>query len=209
MPFWVVAVALIAFACAGFMATEYAEWLAPRVAVRMAIVPLRHRVAISARIGLALATGVVGAVYFAHGTSALGLAVVGLACLTLDTACCLDLRLGRLPLAVTAPALSLASLVTLVGGGWLPLVITAAIVLPFAIAALISHGRNIAWSDVQLIAIGALVLNPILGLMTLAATCFAASGVAIARRRTAEPIPFAPYLATTIQLALLSPGALR
>ncbi len=209
MPSWVGPVAFVAFACAGYMATEFAEWVAPRFARHIGVVPVEAFVPALARIALAIATGTVGAAYLTRGTSALGVALVMLACLTLDTACCLDIRLRTLPLALTAPALGLAAAVTLIGGGWQPLVLTAAIVLPFAIAALISQGRNIAWSDVALIAVGALVLNPILGLLTLAATCFVASGVAMARRRTAEPIAFAPYLATTIQLALLSPGALR
>lgn len=207
MAHWIGPVAFVAFACAGYIATEFAEWLVGRL-VRSGA-EAKPPVAQAIRIALAVGTGFVGAVYVGRGTVPLGIAVILLACLTLDVGCCTDLRLGRLPVYVTAPALALAAFVTLLGGGWIPLVATFAIVLPFACAAFFSRGRNLGWTDVQLIAVGALVLNPLLGIMTLAGTCFLAAGVALARRRAADPIVFAPYLAATIQLALLSPGAVR
>ncbi len=56
-----------------------------------------------------------------------------------------------------------------------------------------------------LIGLGGFALGLQLGIFAIAAACFIAAGIALARQRRSEALPFAPYLAIAIQGALFLP----
>jgi hypothetical protein len=207
MPFWVTAVIFVIFACAAFLTTRLADW-ATRTWPRLRDLPVIGEPPPVVTAGLVIGTGCIGATYFTRGESFYALSLIALLCLTLDFACCCDLRIGRLPLAVTLPALGLLLLSAVLAGDWLALIACALIATPFALAAAFSKSK-LGWSELQLVMLGALVLNVTLGLLTFAVACFLAVGVALVRGTLKKPIVFAPYLALTIELALLTPSAIR
>jgi prepilin signal peptidase PulO-like enzyme (type II secretory pathway) len=81
------------------------------------------------------------------------------------------------------------------------------VTLPFAAAALLSKGMGMGWGDVKLVALGAALLDVQTSVLLYASACVLACGVALVRRRRAEPIAFAPYLAAAIAVGLALPAA--
>jgi hypothetical protein len=207
-PFWVTAVTFVAFACAAFLTTRFAEW-ATSSWPRLRDLPVIGEPPPLVVATLIAGTGCIGATYLSRGASFYALGLIALLCLTLDFACCCDLRIGRLPLAVTVPALGLLLLSAVLASDWLALIACAIVATPFAIGAAFSKSKGFGWSEVQLVMLGALVLNVTLGLLTFAIACFLAVGVALVRGTLKKPVVFSPYLALTIELALLTPSAIR
>ncbi len=207
-PFWVTAVTFVAFACAGFLATRGAEWATSSLP-RFRDLPVLGEPPPWLVGLLAAGTGWIGATYQGQGANPYALSLIALLCLTLDFACCCDIRVGRLPLLFTLPVLAVLVLGAVIASDWLALIGCAVVAAPFALSAVFSKGRSLGWSEVQLVMLGALVLNLTLGLLTFAAACFLAVGVALVRGTLKKPIVFAPYLALTIELALLTPSAIR
>ncbi len=206
-PLCVEFVTFVAFASAAFLATRAAEWAAsswPRLRDRPVLGVPNHAVTAA----LVLGTGWIGASYVARGAGAYALLVLVTICLTLDFACCCDLRVGRLPAAVTVPALGLLFASALVTRDWMAPLGCVVVAAPFALAALRSKNKGQAWGDVQVVMLGAIVLNLPLGLVTLALACIVAVCIAFVRRKMSEPIVFAPYLAFSIEIALLTPNAI-
>ena len=207
-PFWVAAVTFVAFACAGFLATRAAEW-ATTSWPRYRDLPVMGNPPPLLLGVLVVGTGWIGATYQVQGSSPYALVLIALLCLTLDFACCCDVRVGKLPLAITLPALGLLLLSSVLAADWLALLSCAIVATPFALSAAFSKGRGLGWSEVQLVMLGALVLNLTLGLLTFAAACFLAVGVALVRGTLRKPLVFAPYLAIATLFALLTPSAIR
>jgi prepilin signal peptidase PulO-like enzyme (type II secretory pathway) len=58
------------------------------------------------------------------------------------------------------------------------------------------------WGDVKLVALGGAVLGIHAAVLAFAAACLIAVAVAALLKRRSEPIPFAPYLAVAIAVAL-------
>ncbi len=74
--------------------------------------------------------------------------------------------------------------------------------VPFALAALFSHGRGMGWGDVKLVALSGAALGIPLVVFALAVACAVAAvmhGLGRARR---GPIAFAPYIAAATGIAL-------
>ncbi len=207
-PFWVTLVTFTAFACAGFLATRFADW-ATRSWPRYKDAPVVGEPSLAITVALALITGLIASTYAARGANPYALALIVLVCLTLDFACYCDLRVGKLPLAVTLPVLALILASDLLEHDWIAVISCAVVAAPFAGAAIVTKNKSFSWSDVQLVMLGALVLNVTLGLLAFAMACFLAVGVALVRGTLKAPVTFAPYLALAIELALLTPSAIR
>jgi hypothetical protein len=208
MPFWVKALTFAAFACAGYLATQFARY-ATRTWPRYRDLPIVREPSLAMTLALSLVTGWIGASYAAQGSNPYALGLIGVVCLTLDFACTCDVLVGRLPLAVTLPAIGIIIASAVLASDTPALVACAVVTAPFLVAAAISKSSKIGWSEVQLVALGALVLNVTLGLLAFAIACFAAVGIALARGTVKQPVALAPYLAFAIELSLLTPNAIR
>ena len=207
-PFWVTALTFVAFGCAGFLATRGADWMTSS-SPRFRELPVLREPPLLLVGALVIGTAWIGATYQGRGASPYALSLIALVCLTLDFVCCCDVRVGKVPLAITLPALGLLLTSAVLAGDWLALIACAVVAAPFGLSAAFSRGRSLGWSEVQLVMLGSLVLNVTLGLLTFAAACFLAVGVALIRGTLKKPVVFAPYLAIAIELALLTPSAIR
>lgn len=207
-PFWVGCVTFLAFACAAFLAMSFAAWATSRWP-RFRDLPVRKEPTLAMTAALVIGTGAIGATYVSRGASGYALGLIVIICLTLDFAAYCDVRVGRSPLAVTLPALGLLVASALAARDWVALISAAVVAAPFAFAALWSKKGGLGWSEVQLVMLGALVLNVTLGLLAFAVACFVAVGVALVRGTLKQPVTFAPYLALAIECALLTPSAIR
>ncbi len=207
-PFWISAITFTAFACAGYLATRLADW-ATHTWRGLREAPVKREPSLVLCVTLALATGWIASSYAARGVGPYALTLIVLVCLTLNFACYCDLRIGKPPLAITLPVLGLIFCSDLLEGDYLAVASAAIVAAPFFIAAIATKNKSFNWTDVQLVMLGALVLNLTLGLLAFAMACFFAVGVALLRGELKKPVAFAPYLAVVIQLALLTPSAIR
>lgn len=207
-PFWVKAVAFVAFACAAFLVTRGAA-SATRSWPRFRELPVLGEPAPAVIAALVIVTGLIGASYVSRGSGPYALALIAIIALTLDFACCCDLRVGKAPLAITLPALGILFASSVLASDRIALITCAIVATPFALAAAFSKAKGFGWTEVQLVMLGALALNVTLGLIAFALACFLAVGVALLRGRLKQPVLFAPYLAFAIELALLTPDAIR
>ncbi|HEY0798663.1 MAG TPA: prepilin peptidase [Candidatus Baltobacteraceae bacterium] len=110
---------------------------------------------------------------------------------------------GRIPDAFTLVpllAIVLSELATQNWGILLSVVVTFA---PFATMAYVSKGKGLGWDDAKLAALGGALLGMETALFGFALACMVAVTVAWARKRTREPIPFAPYMVASMALSLL------
>jgi len=208
MPMWVGALFFTIFACMGYLSTRFAIWLTTRLEVA-GDAPARSEPPLAVALALACGAGIVGTSYVSRDAPVFGIALLALVCFALGFACYADLRSGKIPAVVMLPILVLLAVVDIYHGAWLSIAAAAMVTAPFAAAAALSKSKNLGWSDVQVVVLGALVLDVSLGLMVLAAACFLTVAVAAVRSRLKEPVDFAPYLTSSIGLALLVPNALH
>lgn len=218
-PFWVLALCWIVFAGQAYLIVRFAERFTgrrrddalpnrladnatPSAAHTMMYAPTDDRVLGA----LAAATGLVGVWHFSHGAPLLGLVLLAAVCTTLDFACCSDLRTRRVPAMLTIPAMLIIGAIDIASGNWSAVVAGIAIMLPFALAALKSKGKSAGYGDVALVGLGGFALGLELGILAIAAACFTAAGIGLARKRRGDALPFAPYLAIAIQGALFLPA---
>lgn len=153
------------------------------------------------------AAALAGACIGARGAA---LPELGLACvLTIALAgiCYADVRYGLVPDAFTLGPLAAVLAGDVLLQHWSAPIGMAIVTIPFALAAAMSRGRGMGWGDVKLVALGALVLGAQPALLAFAAACFVAVAAAAVRRRQAQPIAFAPYLAAAVAIAAAVHGA--
>jgi Flp pilus assembly protein protease CpaA len=164
-------------------------------------------VAVRAFVPVAAAT-IFGAAFAFRGSNLPDLAFLDVIVAALCAVIWTDLTRGIIGDWFTLPPIVLALIVAAFRGDVLSVALGGAFVTaPFAVAAFVSKGLGFGWGDVKLVALGALVLGPQISLLVFAATSLLACAVAVAARRRAEPIAFAPYLALAIAAGLLIPGA--
>ncbi len=200
-PFWVSALCWVVFAGQAYLIVRFAERFVRPTSSAEACIPTDDRI-----LGpLAAITGFVGLWHFTHGAPLLGLLLLAAVCTTLDFACCCDLRAGRVPALLAIPAMLVIGGIDVATSNWSAVIAGIAIMSPFALAAATSKGRSAGYGDVALIGLGGFALGLQLGVLAIAAACFIAAGIGLARKRRAEPLPFAPYLALAIQGALFLP----
>ncbi len=151
-----------------------------------------------ARWPFALAGAGIGFALAAHGESPAHLALLAFVMLALAGCCAADLSCGLLP-----DPLTLLPLAVVVGTGalardWAPLLSAAIVFAPFALAAMLSHGRGMGWGDAKLAALGGALLGAREAAL---AFMLAALAAAVIARRTGgmrRPVAFGPYLAAAI-----------
>ena len=114
-----------------------------------------------------------------------------------------DVRCGIVPDAFTLAPLAFVLVFAAVAHNWATIVSAAIVFVPFACAALASHGRGMGWGDVKLVALGGALLGAEAAVLVFGVACAAAVIVALARRRRHEPLAFAPYLVGAIALPLV------
>ncbi len=159
-----------------------------------------------ARLGaaLAVASGCVVASEFARGVGWLGLALAWCVCTVLDAAVVTETRSHRVPVSFAAAVAVFVAAADVRGGDWLSLATGGGIFACFAVAWARSKGRASGLGDALIAGLAGFALGVELGTIVVAVSCFAAAGIALARKRRGV-VPFAPYLAATFQVALLLP----
>ncbi len=151
---------------------------------------------------LVAACGIIGAVVSSHSSSAAQIVLTGFVCAALAAAWCVDARTGLIPDGFTLVPLAALVLVSLWQHQWSIIIAACVPLIPFALAALLSHGRGMGWGDVRLAALGGAVLGAQTAVLVFALACVVAVAVAYARKRTKSPIAFGPYLVAAIGIAL-------
>ncbi len=155
--------------------------------------------------GLVAGVALCGAALAARTASVPALAVTGLVIVALAACWYCDARCGIVPDLFTLVPLAIVLAAAGIARDPAPFVSAAVVFVPFAGAALLSHGRGMGWGDVKLVALGAALLPLANALLALTAACLVAAIVAAVRRRRNEPIAFAPYLSGALALTLAVP----
>ncbi len=200
VPIWVLLLCWIVFAGQAYLIVRFAErYVRPR---SEDATPTDNRILGA----LAVATGFVGTWHFSQGAPLIGLVLLAAVCTTLDFACCSDLRSGRVPALLTVPAMLVVGAFDAAIGNWGAAQAGVAIMIPFAIGAAVTKGKSVGYGDVALVGVGGFALGLQLGVIAIAAACFTAAGIGVALKRRGVALPFAPYLAVTIQGALFLPA---
>lgn len=151
---------------------------------------------------LVVACSAVGAIVALHA-STFQMSMLALVCFCLVAVSVTDARRGIVPDAFTLGPLAIMFAAALQQRQLWPFLLSAVVPFaPFALAALLTHGRGMGWGDVKLAALGGAVLGPQLSLLAFVLACLTAAGVNYARRRNNGPIAFAPYLAASIGIAI-------
>jgi prepilin signal peptidase PulO-like enzyme (type II secretory pathway) len=153
---------------------------------------------------LALASGCVVASEFARGIGLLGLTLAWCVCTVLDAAVVTETRSRRVPVVFAAVVALLVAGADVHGGDWISLAAGGGIFACFAVAWARSKGRASGLGDALIAGLAGFALGVQLGTIVVAVSCFAAAGIALARKRRGV-VAFAPYLAATFQVALLLP----
>jgi prepilin signal peptidase PulO-like enzyme (type II secretory pathway) len=151
---------------------------------------------------LGVACSAVGALVAPHASTS-AMLMIALVCFCLVAVWITDAHRGIVPDAFTLGPLAIMLAVALQQRQMAPFLLSATVpFVPFALAALLTHGRGMGWGDVKLAALGGAVLGPQLSLLAFVFACLAAAGINYARRRNHGPIAFAPYMAASIGLAI-------
>jgi prepilin signal peptidase PulO-like enzyme (type II secretory pathway) len=153
--------------------------------------------------GLALAAACIGIEHSVRQPTIHHILLLAVILFVLSAATTIDISLGIIPDILTLVPLAAITIIANLQTDLQPTITAAIIALPFCIAALLSRGYGVGWSDVKLAALGAAVLglsNAIVGLTLASAVAFIVS-----KRRPphSQPIAFAPYIAAGIGLMLM------
>jgi prepilin signal peptidase PulO-like enzyme (type II secretory pathway) len=198
--FSVIVVALL-YGCCAFLAIRFVSSLCDKI-VPFDDGPEPGRPPTGA---LIVGAVVVGGVLASRGLAVPALGIFGILIVSLVACWYSDVRCGIVPDYFTLAPLAVVLAVSLAGHDGAPIISAAIVFVPFAIAAFFSKGRGMGWGDVKIIALGAAVLGLNMSIVAFATACLAAVAIAAVRRRRAEPIAFAPYLAASIALAIALP----
>jgi prepilin signal peptidase PulO-like enzyme (type II secretory pathway) len=137
-----------------------------------------------------------------HGFAGSVLAVGAVAAFAFTGCWYCDLARGVVPDFFTLFPLACLGVFAAVEGEWKVLISAAVPFVPFALAAVLSHGRGMGWGDAKLVALGGAVLGAQSALLAFALSCLAAGIIARLYGRRGTPIAFAPYLVVTAALTL-------
>ncbi|HEV2262450.1 MAG TPA: A24 family peptidase [Candidatus Rubrimentiphilum sp.] len=156
---------------------------------------------------LIAACAAIGAVVTAHASPGQVL-LIAIVCTALVAIWITDCTRGIVPDVFTLGPLGLILIVALWQHNWFVFLSAAVPFVPFAIAAIISHGRGMGWGDVKLVALGGALLGAEMSVFAFALACLAAALLNYLRGNRRGPIVFAPYLAAAIALSIPA-GVLR
>jgi prepilin signal peptidase PulO-like enzyme (type II secretory pathway) len=118
---------------------------------------------------------------------------------------CSDIACGIVPDSFTLLPLAVILGLSAFARDAVPVLSALAVVIPFALAALLSRGRGMGWGDVKLVALAGAVLGFQTSIFAFSAACLVAAASALVLRRRSEPIALVPYLAGSAALALAVP----
>ena len=200
-PWWIDLIATVVFGCVGFLSIQLSA-LVCRNVVPFDDGPKPGRPPVMA---LVIGAAIVGFSLSMRGATLPSLAIVGGLLVPLVACWYSDILCGIVPDYFTLLPLGLWLVFSVFQHNYASLVGAAVMFVPFAIFALLSKGRGMGWGDVKLAALGGAVLGPPTAMLAFAGACLVAVFVAAIRRRRAEPIAFAPYLAGAIAAALAFP----
>jgi len=144
----------------------------------------------------------IGLLLAARGIPLVQLALAAILTVSLVASWYSDVRAGIISDYFTLVPLGVFVLLAVVARDYGSLISSAAVAIPFAIAALISRGRGMGWGDVKLIALGGAALGIQIAIVAFAGACLIAVVAAIVGKRRSEPIAFAPYLAGAMAIML-------
>jgi prepilin signal peptidase PulO-like enzyme (type II secretory pathway) len=201
---WVWIASCVVFAGSAYLATQLAAFVYGKDApLEDGPVPGRPPVFALVAIG-----ALIGAIAAARGADVPSLAIVDLIVFALCAVVWTDVTRGFIGDWFVLPPLALVLVLGAIRGDIVPMAVSIALVtIPFAVAAFVSKGMGMGWGDVKLVALGAALLDVQTSILMYAVACVLAGGVAFVRRKRAEPIAFAPYLAGAIALGMLLPRA--
>lgn len=149
----------------------------------------------------AAAFALLGVVIAARGASVTELGTVALLGVPLIGIWYCDARTGIIPDVFTLVPMGIIALGVVLHHTWWIAISALVIFAAFALAATFSRGRGMGWGDAKLAMLAGAALGLETSLLTLALACFAATVVAVARKRSAQPIAFAPYIVVAMLLA--------
>jgi len=152
---------------------------------------------------LIVASALLGAVLMGLGAQPFTLGIAALVLLALVAVWCSDASCGLIPDVFTLGPVGAIALFLAIHQQWGQLLWALVPIVPFAVAAAVSHGRGMGWGDVKLCAIAGLALGAPLALFALACACALVACVHRCKHlRREQPIAFAPYIAASIAFAL-------
>lgn len=149
-----------------------------------------------------IASAIVGAIVTSHLTSPVQIAFFAILCVALVAIWCADVSTGIIPDVLTLGPLAIIALVAVLQHEWAAFASMLIPALPFSIAAVLSRGRGMGWGDVKLVALGGAVLGAPAATLAFAIACGVAVVLAYAKKRTLQPIAFAPYLVAAIAITI-------
>jgi Flp pilus assembly protein protease CpaA len=200
-PWWIDVIATVVFGCVGFLSIQLSAAVCKNV-VPFEDGPPPGRPPVTA---LVVGSAIVGMSLAMRGATAPSLVLVALVVVSLVACWYSDVRCGIVPDYFTVVPLAFWLLVSVASHNYTPLVSATIVFVPFAVAAVLSKGRGMGWGDVKLVTLGAAILGLQTAVLAFGGACLIAVFVAMIRRRRAEPIAFAPYLAGSIAAALALP----
>jgi prepilin signal peptidase PulO-like enzyme (type II secretory pathway) len=151
---------------------------------------------------LIAASALLGGVLAYVSPSPIALLPAGIAVFALVACWCSDALCGILPDIFTLAPLALVLAAGLLRRDWWTIVSAFALFVPFAVAAAATQGKGMGWGDTKLAALAGAVLGGPLGFVAMAVACVAAAVGYKVKHITAGPIALAPYIASTVALAL-------
>jgi len=128
--------------------------------------------------------------------------LIAVVCTALVAIWVTDSTRGIVPDIFTLGPLGLILVIALWQHNWFAFISAAVPFVPFAIVAMLSHGRGMGWGDVKMVALGGALLGAEISVLAFALACVAAVVLNYLRGRRHGPIAFAPYLAAAIGLAI-------
>jgi leader peptidase (prepilin peptidase) / N-methyltransferase len=152
---------------------------------------------------LVAGSAMLGAILAWHNVPPAEFLVAALSTVVLVAIWYCDARTGIVPDLFTLLPLGLCVAYGLFQHEWLVPISALVLFVPFAIAALLSHGRGMGWGDAKLAALGGALLGMFLATLAFGIASLVAVIVASIRNR-AKPVPiaFAPYLVSAIAVGL-------
>ncbi len=199
-------ISAVVFGCAAFLGMQLSEWLGSTSSHKRLDADPRSVQGLT--IILTVCTALIGGVLASRAVPIVSFVTLGIVCVSLCAAWYSDSSFGYIPDYFTLLPLGLLLAVALFERNFSYTfnLIWASLIpfLPFGIAAALSKGRGMGWSDSKLAALGGAVLGILPALLTFAAACLALVAVGWIRGRRNQPLAFAPYLAVAIVLGVLA-----
>lgn len=193
-----IVVSIVLFACIALLAVELSRLLCARVTPLDGAPPLGE----PPTLALALGAAFLGAAVVARGAAPLQIGMFAVVVFALVACWSSDSLRGIVPDAFTLIPLAVLLAVAIAQRNWLVPISAAALFVPFAIAAMTTHGRGMGWGDVKLVTLAGAALGAPLAMLAMIVACLAAVVGYRVKRMKSGPIAFAPYIAAAVGAAI-------